>query len=80
MKKINTLRIFASNFPAYESPILDLDQRRIRSMQLENLLWDTNLLPVSHFIDMHIKGKLCGQELVVMLALSFLRSFLSDDL
>ena len=80
MKKINTLRIFASNFPAYESPVLDLDQRIIRTIQLENLLWDPNLLPVSYFIDMHIKGKLCDKELVVMSALSSLRSFLSDDL
>lgn len=80
MKKINTLRIFASNFPAYEPSISDLDQRKIRSMQLENLLWDPNLLPINYFIDMHIKGKLCGQELVVTSALSALRSFLNDDL
>lgn len=78
MKKVSMLRIFATIFPEHEPAILDLEQRKNRSVQLENLLSDAHLLPISYFIDMHINGKLQGQELIRS-AISSLREFLSDE-
>lgn len=79
MKKVNMLRIFASNFPAYEPSIADIEQRAKRKAELEEMLWERNLFPLSYFFDLHMKGQLNGREAVVALSLSALRSFLNDE-
>lgn len=79
MTKVNMLRIFASSFPAYEPAIVDIEQRIKRKAQLEEMLWDRDLFPLSYFFDLHMKRQLNGKEAVVALSLSALRSFLRDE-
>jgi len=78
MKKVNTLRIFASNFPAYEPSIPDPEQRFIRSRELVELI-NHDLLPLSYYFDLHTKGHLFGQKLIVEFSLSSLQSFLKME-
>ncbi|MDP1879783.1 MAG: choline/ethanolamine kinase family protein [Parachlamydiaceae bacterium] len=80
MRKVSTLRIFASFFSDHEPAILDTNQRIQRSLELEKFLSNDCLLPLNYFIDLHIKGQLTDQKMVIMASLSALREFLQDDL
>jgi thiamine kinase-like enzyme len=78
MKKVNKLRIFASNFPAYEPPVEDESSREKRQLELEEKLQSQELQPLQYFFDLHAKGKLSGKEDVIALSLSALREFLNE--
>ncbi len=79
MITVNKLRIFASNFPAYEPKQDNPDTRKMRRLELEEMLKSHTLHSLEHFFQMHREGKLSGKEAVIALSLSALREFLNED-
>lgn len=81
MVKVNMLRIFASNFPAYEFPISDKELRIKREAQLREILWDDDLPSLGYFFDLHMNGQLNRRrDVIVAYSLRALRSFVGDVL
>ncbi len=79
MKQVSMFRIYTSIFSAFEPSMPDWEMREKRQLELEEMLWEKDLPPVSYYFDLHMKGQLNGDEVIRGLKLSALRSFLRDE-
>jgi len=74
------LRLFTTIFLEHESPIKDDQQRIKRHAKIEKILEDPHFPSLDYFCDLHRKGLLNSQELVIFLSLCALRTFLNLNL
>ena len=72
---LSKLRLFASLFPMTETPLRD---PRERQKELDQKLWDKDLLPLDHFIALQGQGNLHPDQLQNA-SLAALRAFLSEE-